>query len=180
MGARSFRAGKKFVVTDGGVRMAYYEAGRGAPIVLLHGNPTSSYLWRNVIPHLTGLGRCIAPDLLGMGDSDKLTNSGPGAYGYFEHVRRLDALLDSAGAHRDVTLVLHDWGGPLGFHWAMRNEGRVRGIAFMETFVVSQNDANTPPFALEFFRASGPRRLNMMCLQIMLSSRRCFLASFRR
>lgn len=152
IGAQAFRSRKKFVVTDGGLRMAYYEAGHGAPIVLLHGNPTSSYLWRNVIPHLTEFGRCIAPDLLGMGDSDKLENSGPGAYSFHEHVHRLDAVLDHAGADRDVTLVLHDWGGPLGFYWAMRNVGRVKGFVFMETFVVSQDDANTPPFALDFFR----------------------------
>ena len=150
-GAAEFRAAKKFVATDGGLRMAYFEAGRGAPIVLLHGNPTSSYLWRNVIPHLTGLGRCIAPDLIGMGDSDKLPDSGPSRYTFFEHSRRLDALLDATGVHRDVTLVVHDWGGPLGFHWAMRNEARVKAIVFMETFVVSQNDANTPAFAMQFF-----------------------------
>ncbi len=150
-GAAAFRAAKKFLRTDGGLRMAYFEAGRGAPIVLLHGNPTSSYLWRNVFPHLTGLGRCIAPDLIGMGDSEKLPNSGPGKYTFFEHSRRLDDVLDAAGAHRDVTLVVHDWGGPLGFHWAMRNEARVKAIVFMETFVVSQNDSNTPAFAMQFF-----------------------------
>ena len=150
-GAAEFRAAKRFVATEGGIRMAYFEAGRGEPIVFLHGNPTSSYVWRNVIPHLTGIGRCIAPDLIGMGDSDKLPDSGPGKYTFFEHSRRLDALLDATGVHRDVTLVVHDWGGPLGFHWAMRNEARVKAIAFMETFVASQNDANTPPFAIQFF-----------------------------
>lgn len=150
-GAAAFRAAKKFVRTDGGLRMAYFEAGAGPPIVFLHGNPTSSYLWRNVIPHLTGLGRCIAPDLIGMGDSDKLPNPAPGRYTFFEHSRRLDMLLNAAGAHRDVTLVVHDWGGPLGFHWAMRNQARVKAIVFMETFVVSQNDANTPAFAMQFF-----------------------------
>ncbi|GAM96948.1 1,3,4,6-tetrachloro-1,4-cyclohexadiene hydrolase [alpha proteobacterium U9-1i] len=150
-GAAEFRAAKKFVPTESGIRMAYFEAGRGAPIVFLHGNPTSSYLWRNVIPHLAGLGRCIAPDLIGMGDSDKLPDSGPGKYNFFEHSRRLDAFFDATGVRRDVTLVVHDWGGPLGFHWAMRNEARVRAIVFMETFVVSQNDANTPPFAMQFF-----------------------------
>lgn len=150
-GAGAFRASKKFVRTDGGLRMAYYEAGKGAPIVFLHGNPTSSYLWRNVIPHLTGRGRCIAPDLIGMGDSDKLPQSGPGKYTFFEHSRRLDALLRAVGAQEAVTLVVHDWGGPLGFHWAKRNESRVKAIVFMETFLVSQNASNSPPFALEFF-----------------------------
>ena len=93
--------------------MAYIEAGQGDPIVLLHGNPTSSYLWRNVIPHLEGLGRCIAPDLIGMGDSDKLPNSGPTSYRFVEHRRYLDALLKALDVRERVTLVLHDWGfGP--------------------------------------------------------------------
>ena len=88
--------------------MAYVEVGRGDPIVLLHGNPTSSYLWRNVLPHLQPLGRCIAPDLIGMGDSDKLPNSGPGSYRFVEHRGYLDALLDALDVHQRVTFVVHD------------------------------------------------------------------------
>src|SRR6185503_13954986 len=98
-----------------GRRMAYVEVGSGDPIVFLHGNPTSSYLWRNIIPHVQALGRCIAPDLIGMGDSDKLPNSGPKSYTFVEHRRYLDALLDLLGVHQRVTFVVHDWGSALGF-----------------------------------------------------------------
>ena len=118
-----------------GLNMAYVEAGSGAPIVLLHGNPTSSYLWRNVMPHLEGLGRCIAPDLIGMGDSDKLPDSGPGKYRLAEHAGYLGKLLDALDVGSDVTLVAHDWGGPLAFDWARRHAGAVKGIAYMETIV---------------------------------------------
>ena len=103
-----------------GRTMAYVEAGVGDPIVLLHGNPTSSYLWRNVIPHLVELGRCIVPDLIGMGDSDKLTESGPDSYTFVEHRHHLDALLDALDIGGRVTLVVHDWGSALGFDWANR------------------------------------------------------------
>jgi haloalkane dehalogenase len=88
--------------------MAYLEAGAGDPIVLLHGNPTSSHLWRNVIPHLAEPGRCVAPDLIGMGNSDKLADSGPGRYRLVEHLRFLDGFLDAIGFARSATLVLHD------------------------------------------------------------------------
>src|SRR6202012_4705872 len=115
--------------------MAYVEVGQGAPIVLLHGNPTSSYLWRNVLPHLEPLGRCIAPDLIGMGDSDKLRDSGPGSYRFVEHRRYLDSLLDALDVRERVTLVVHDWGSALGFDWANRHRGAVAGIAYMEAIV---------------------------------------------
>lgn len=118
--------------------MAYVEAGRGDPIVLLHGNPTSSYLWRNVLPHLAPLGRCIAPDLIGMGDSDKLPNSGPGSYRFVEHRRYLDALLEALDVRERVTLVVHDWGSALGFDWANRHRTAIKGIAYMEAIVRPQ------------------------------------------
>ena len=118
--------------------MAYVEVGEGDPIVLLHGNPTSSYLWRNVLPHLLPLGRCIAPDLIGMGDSNKLPNSGPGSYRFVEHRRYLDALLEALNVREQVTLVIHDWGSGLGFDWANRHRKAVRGIAFMEAIVRPQ------------------------------------------
>jgi haloalkane dehalogenase len=118
-----------------GREMAYVETGSGEPIVFLHGNPTSSYLWRNVIPHLQELGRCLAPDLIGMGDSQKLPNSGPGSYTFVEHSRYLDALLEGLGVNERVTLVIHDWGGILGFHWANRHRDAVKGIAYMEALV---------------------------------------------
>jgi haloalkane dehalogenase len=122
-----------------GREMAYVEVGKGDPIVLLHGNPTSSYLWRNVLPYLQPRGRCIAPDLIGMGDSDKLPDSGPGSYRFVEHRRYLDALLEALDVHERVTLVVHDWGSALGFDWANRHREGVKGIAYMEAIVGPQS-----------------------------------------
>jgi len=121
-----------------GSEMAYVEVGEGDPIVLLHGNPTSSYLWRNVLPHLQPRGRCIAPDLIGMGDSDKLPDSGPGSYRFVEHRRYLDALLEALDVRERVTFVVHDWGSALGFDWANRHRTAVKRIAFMEAIVAPQ------------------------------------------
>jgi haloalkane dehalogenase len=121
-----------------GSEMAYVEVGEGDPIVLLHGNPTSSYLWRNVLPHLQPRGRCIAPDLIGMGDSDKLPEGGPSAYRFVEHRRYLDALLAALNVHERVTLVVHDWGSALGFDWANRHRAAVKGIAYLEAIVRPQ------------------------------------------
>ena len=122
-----------------GHTMAYIDAGSGPPIVFLHGNPTSSYLWRNIIPHVEGLGRCLAPDLMGMGDSDKLAagrdGGRDGRYRFVEHRRYLDAFLDAVVGTQQVVLVIHDWGSALGFDWARRHPGRVRGIAYMEAFL---------------------------------------------
>ncbi len=118
-----------------GRKMAYVEVGEGDPIVFLHGNPTSSYLWRNVIPHLESQGRCIAPDLLGMGDSQKLDDAGPDSYRFVEHRDYLDGLLEAAGVDANVTFVIHDWGSALGFDWANRNRDRVKGIVYMEAIV---------------------------------------------
>ena len=122
-----------------GSRMAYVTSGddgdAGDPIVFIHGNPTSSYLWRNVMPHLEGLGRLIAPDLIGMGASDKLADPGPDRYTLVEHRRYLDALLGRLGVEQRVVLVLHDWGSALGFDWANRHRDAVRGIAYMEAIV---------------------------------------------
>ena len=121
-----------------GREIAYVEIGKGDPIVLLHGNPTSSYLWRNVLPHLQAKGRCIAPDLLGMGDSEKLPDSGPGSYRFVEHRRCLDALLEALDVRERVTFVIHDWGSALGFDWANRHRDAVKGIAYMEAIVRPQ------------------------------------------
>jgi haloalkane dehalogenase len=118
-----------------GSTMAYVQIGHGDPIIFLHGNPTSSYLWRNVIPYLKDLGRCIAPDLIGMGDSDKLVSSGPERYRFVEHRQYLDALLEDLGVRNRVTLVVHDWGSALGFDWARRHPQAVKGIAYMEAIV---------------------------------------------
>jgi len=127
---------KKSRLTVNGHEMAYVEAGQGGPIVFLHGNPTSSYLWRNVIPAVLDLGRAIAPDLIGMGGSDKLPNSGPDSYRFVEHRDYLDGFLDQVlKPDEKIILVIHDWGSALGFDWARRNPDRVRGIAFMEGIV---------------------------------------------
>ena len=134
-----------------GHRMAYVETGTGDPIVLLHGNPTSSFLWRNVIPPLAGLGRCIAPDLIGMGDSEKLADSGPGSYRFVEHRRYLDALLEDVGVTDAVTLVIHDWGSALGFDWALRHPDRVKGIVYMEALIGPVTWAAWPEQARSIF-----------------------------
>lgn len=122
-----------------GYQMSYIESGEGEPIVFLHGNPTSSYLWRDIIPYCTPLGRCIAPDLIGMGDSQKLSPSGPDSYRFVEHRDYLDALLDHLGVDNNVTLVLHDWGSALGFDWANRHRSAVKGIVYMEAIVKTMN-----------------------------------------
>jgi haloalkane dehalogenase len=114
--------------------MAYVERGTGETILFLHGNPTSSILWRDVIPQVESLGRCIAPDLIGMGDSDKLEGGGP-SYRFVEHRRYLDELLDQLDVGDRVVLVVHDWGSALGFDWANRHRERVAGIAYMEGIV---------------------------------------------
>ena len=111
--------------------MAYVDAGEGGPILFLHGNPTSSYLWRNVIPEVEAAGRCLAPDLIGMGQSGK---NPAGRYRFADHARYLDAWIDALALDR-IVLVGHDWGGALAFHWARRNPQRVAGIAYMETIV---------------------------------------------
>jgi haloalkane dehalogenase len=113
-----------------GAEMSFVDVGQGRPIVFLHGNPTSSYLWRNVIPHAADLGRCLAPDLVGMGQSSPLRGEG----GFTQHARYLEAWFDALDL-RDVVLVLHDWGSALGFDWARRHADRVRGIAYMEALV---------------------------------------------
>ncbi len=122
-------------VTVMGKTMAYVEMGEGDPIVFQHGNPTSSYLWRNIMPHLADQGRCIALDLIGMGDSDKLEDSGPDRYTLLEHREYFDAALEQLGIENNVTFVIHDWGSALGFDWARRHPDQVRGIAYMEAIV---------------------------------------------
>jgi haloalkane dehalogenase len=136
-----------------GRRMAYVDEGEGDPIVLLHGNPTSSYLWRRVLPHLTDRGRCIAPDLIGMGDSEKLPGEGDDRYRFVEHRRHLDALLEQLGVDRDVTLVVHDWGSGLGFDWANRHREAIRGIAYMEAIVRPVSWDDWPEGARKIFQA---------------------------
>jgi len=125
---------KRFVEVKG-KKMAYVEMGEGDPIVFQHGNPTSSYLWRNVMPHLRDQGRCIAIDLIGMGDSEKLDDPGPDRYSFVEHREYLDGALEALGVRERVTWVIHDWGSALGFDWANRHRDAVLGIAYMEGIV---------------------------------------------
>lgn len=135
-----------------GREMAYVEVGSGDPIVFLHGNPTSSYLWRNILPYAQELGRCIAPDLIGMGDSEKLPESGPGSYTFVEHRRYLDALLSQLGVEQRVTFVVQDWGAALGFDWAYRHPEAVRGIAYMEAIVKPYTWSEYPEAARKVFQ----------------------------
>lgn len=144
---------EKRFATVNGRQIAYVEAGSGDPIVLLHGNPTSSFLWRNVIPELEGSGRVIAPDLVGQGDSEKLPASdGPGRYSFEVAYEYLDGLLREIGADENVTLVIHDWGSGLGFHWAKNNPGAVRGIAYMEAIVCPVTWDDWPEAAAGIFK----------------------------
>lgn len=135
-----------------GKTMAYVEMGEGDPIVFQHGNPTSSYLWRNVMPHLADQGRCIALDLIGMGDSDKLDESGPDRYSLLEHRDYFDEALDALGVTGKVTLVIHDWGSALGFDWANRHREAVLGIAYMEGIVMPVNWDDWPEAARGVFQ----------------------------
>jgi haloalkane dehalogenase len=129
--------------------MHYVESGVGDPIVFLHGNPTSSYLWRNVIPHLSPLGRCVAPDLIGMGRSGKPEIE----YRFFDHVRYVEGFLETLGL-RDITLVIHDWGSALGFDYAMRHPKNIKAIAFLEAIVLPLPDFQAFPDGMrEMFRA---------------------------
>jgi haloalkane dehalogenase len=136
-----------------GYNMTYVDEGVGDPIVLLHGNPTSSYLWRNIIPHLSELGRCVAPDLIGMGDSDKLKTSGPDSYTLVEHRQYLDALLEEIGVFDNITFVVHDWGSALGFDWAYRHPDKVKGIAYMEAIVLHYDWSDWPDAARKIFQS---------------------------
>ena len=136
-----------------GLEMAYVDEGQGDPIVFLHGNPTSSYLWRNVMPHVQELGRIIAPDLIGMGDSQKLPESGPGSYTFIEHRSYLDALLDTLGVQERITFVVHDWGSALGFDWAHRHPDAVKGLAYMEAIVKPYTWSEYPEAGRQTFQA---------------------------
>ena len=126
---------RKRFTTVRGKRMAHVESGTGTPVLFLHGNPTSSFLWREVMAAMDGAGRLVAPDLIGMGDSEKLDDPGPGSYRFTEHRDYLDAWIEAVVPEGPVTLVIHDWGSALGFDWARRHAGRVRGIAYMEAIV---------------------------------------------
>jgi len=157
-------AGKKFAEIRGR-RMAYIDEGTGPAIVFQHGNPTSSYLWRNVMPHCVGLGRLVACDLIGMGDSDKLSPSGPGRYAYAEQREYLWALWDRLALGDGIVLVVHDWGSALGFEWARHNAARVAGIAYMEALVTPITWADWPENARGAFQGFRSDNGEAMILQ---------------
>ncbi len=139
--------------TVNGKRMAYHDVGTGDTVLFLHGNPTSSYLWRDIVPHVSGQARCVVPDLIGQGDSDKLDNPGPDSYTFVEHREYLDGLLDQLDIGDRVTLVIHDWGSALGFDWANRHRDRVAGICYMEAIVRPVAWDEWPEGAKDIFRA---------------------------
>ena len=143
---------KKFIeVFD--KKMSYVEIGDGERTILfLHGNPTSSYLWRNIMPHVSNTNRCIAVDLIGMGDSDKLNNKGPGSYTFVEHRKWLDEFLKLGNGGENVVLVIHDWGSALGFDWARRNSEKVNGIVYMEALVCPRRWEDWPEKATQVFK----------------------------
>lgn len=150
--------GEKKFATINGARMAYVDEGAGDAIVFQHGNPTSSYLWRNVMPHCVGAGRLVACDLIGMGDSDKLPDSGPHRYTYAEQRAYLFALWDHLALGERIIFVIHDWGSALGFEWANRNRDRVAGIAYMEGVITPVTWADWPENArraFQGFRSDG-------------------------
>jgi haloalkane dehalogenase len=148
-----------------GKRMAYIDEGQGDAIVFAHGNPTSSYLWRNVMPHLEGLGRLVAADMIGMGASDKLHPSGPDRYNYAEQRDYLFALWDALDLGDNVTLVLHDWGSVLGFHWAKQHYDRIQGIAFMEAIVAPMMWSEFPRKVRQLFQGFRSPRGEEMVLE---------------
>lgn len=139
--------------TVNGKQMAYHDIGTGDAVVFLHGNPTSSYLWRDIIPHVSGQARCIAPDLIGQGDSDKVDDPGADSYTFAEHREYLDGLLDQLDLGDDITFVIHDWGSALGFDWANRHRDRMGGIAYMEAIVRPVTWEEWPESAVGIFQA---------------------------
>ena len=157
--------------------MAYVDAGRGDPVVFLHGNPTSSYLWRNIIPHVESRGRCLAPDLVGMGDSG---GAPAGSYRFVDHARYLDGWLETVELGSRVTLVMHDWGSALGFHWAHRHPERVRGLVYMEALVRPVTWEEWPDTARKIFQAMRSPAGEDMVLQKNVFVERILPASVLR
>ena len=142
--------------------IAYVDTGAGDPVVFLHGNPTSSYLWRNVIPEVEPHARCLAPDLVGMGDSGPAPD---GSYRFADHARYIDAWFDALLPTQSVTLVGHDWGSVLGFYWARRHPERVRGLAYMEAIVRPMSWEEWPEDARGIFRGMRSEKGEDLVLQ---------------
>ena len=148
----SFRDLKQKIEING-LKMAYVELGQGDPLVFLHGNPASSYIWRNIIPYLEEQARVIVPDLIGMGDSDKLPDSGPDSYRFVEHREYLEEFLRQVGAKDNVVLVGSDWGSALCMDWAYRHAESMKGLVYMEAIIAQQSYEDVPQERRDFVRA---------------------------
>jgi haloalkane dehalogenase len=157
--------------------IAYVDTGAGNPVIFLHGNPTSSYLWRNVIPPVARRHRCLAPDLIGMGESGK---NPTGSYRFHDHARYLDAWFEALGLNQRVALVVHDWGSALGFHWAHRHPERVRAVAYMEAIVQPLSWSDWPEAARKIFQALRSAAGEEMVLQKNVFVERILPASVLR
>ena len=167
-------------ITINNKTMSYIDEGEGDAIIFQHGNPTSSYLWRNVMPHLEGQGRLIACDLIGMGDSEKLTNSGPDSYNYFEHRDFLFTLFEELNIGKQVVFVIHDWGSALGFDWSFQNQERVQGIAYMEGIVKPVTWDEWPENATKVFQGFRSEAGESMVLDKNIFVERVLPSSIRR
>ncbi len=163
-----------------GQKLRYVEMGSGPPIVFQHGNPTSSYLWRNIMPLLQDQGRCIALDLVGMGGSDKLPVAGPDSYTLAQHIDFFDAAMAALGVDTEVTLVLHDWGSAIGFDWARRHASSVKGIAYMEAIVRPVSWDEWPEGSRHVFQALRSEAGEAMILEKNLFIERILPASILR
>ena len=172
--------GRKRYAQVNGSRMAYVESGEGDAIVFQHGNPTSSYLWRNIMPHCEGLGRLIACDLIGMGDSDKLEATDPDRYSYAHQREYLFALWGQIGLGNNVVFVLHDWGSALGFDWASQHPQRIQGIAYMEAIVSPLTWAEWPEDARGVFQGFRSDAGETMVLQKNLFIERVLPSAIQR
>ncbi len=153
---------KKFQSING-LKMAYVETGKGDPIIFLHGNPTSSYVWRNIIPWVKDLGHCIAPDLMGMGDSDKLPDSS--SYTFAENQKYLEALYAALNVKKNIIFVVYDWGSALAFDWARRHPHAVKGIVYMESIVRNRPWEEVSPVAQQLFKGMRSEKGEEMVLQ---------------
>ena len=142
---------KQFIDVNG-LNVAYVDQGKGKPVVFLHGNPTSSYLWRNIMVPPVSSRRCIAIDLIGMGDSSKLPNSGTESYTLQEHYTYLEKAIDILDLGDELVLVVHDWGSALGFHWANQHRDRISGLCYMEAIVRPLTWSEFPDSARSIFQ----------------------------
>jgi len=149
--------------TISGLNMAYIDAGKGDPVIFLHGNPTSSYIWRNIIPYVQSTNHCIAPDLMGMGDSDKLP--APGDYTFANNEQYLDELFTALKIAHNIVFVVHDWGSALALNWASKHPGAVKGIVYMESILRPRTWEEVPGTARETFQKLRTEQGETMVLQ---------------